>query len=313
MFIKFDATNRPAVIALVVMLSFFFSAPAFLNPFLFYLLTLVLINFIVVTSFRFVTLMGGFSFVHAGLWGLGAYATAILTTKLDIPFWGGIPLAALATSVVSLVIALPVLRTRGVYFILATFASFEAMRQVWIRFKTPFGGHYGITQIVTPPEVPYYYLVLCLTGLSLAAMYRIEFSRLGDAIKSVASDEALAESVGIHAWRYRVVAFVIGGFFVGLAGALFAHTTGGITPADFTFYTTLSILVAVLLGGTRTIFGPLIGISLIAALEYFGKDLLTWLPMVLGSVIIAAVLLLPGGLEGLPRRISEMRQGKSSQ
>jgi branched-chain amino acid transport system permease protein len=194
---------------------------------------------------------------------------------------------------------------------LATFATFEAIRQVWIRFDNPFGGHEGLHNIPTFGEVPNYYLVLGLTALSVVIMHRLEYSRVGDAIKSIASEEFLGESVGIHIWSYRALAFAIGGFFVGLAGALFAHTTGTVTPTDFTFFTMLTILVAAIVGGTTTIFGPMIGICLITAVEYFGVRLLDWLPLVFGCIPIAVMLFLPGGLESIPGRISAWRQGRS--
>lgn len=309
MLTKFDVANRRKIVVLLAVIAFLLATPSFMGPYLFYLLSLLLINIIVVVSFRFISLMGGWSFVHASVMGMGAYVTGILTVRFHLPLWVGIPSAGLVTGACALLIAIPCLRTRGVYFILATFATGEAIRQMWIRLQIPFGGLSGIPGIPTIGEVPYYYLVLGLTALSVAIMYRLEFSKLGDSVKSVASEESLAESVGIHAWRYRVVAFVIGAFFVGLAGALFAHTTGAITPGDFTFSTMLNILVATLLGGTASVSGPIIGIFLIAVIEYLGMKLLEWLPLVLGSIMIMVILLFPRGLESLPQRISAWSEG----
>ena len=308
MLIKFDAANRTKAIALLVVVVFALAAPSFLSPYLFYLFTILLINVIVMVSFRFISLMGAFSFVHPGLWSVGAYATAVLTTKLGLPFWVGIPVAGLVAAVCGLAIGIPCLRARGIYFLIITFACFEALRQVWIRFKDLFGGHLGLYNIPTPEEVPYYYLVLGLTVLSLVIMYRIENSRVGDTIKSIALDESLAESVGIHTWKYRVLTFVIGSLFVGLAGALYAHKVGTITPTDFTFYTLLNIIVASFLGGIGNFFGPIFGIFLITLINYLGKDLLDWLPLVLGCIMIVIILFLPGGLVSLPQLISTWRQ-----
>jgi branched-chain amino acid transport system permease protein len=292
---------------------FFLSAPIYLGSYVFYLVNILLINIIVVVSFRFVSLMGGWSFVHAALWGMGAYTSAILTVRFGLPVGFGILMAALSTGVCTMLIAIPILRTRGVYFILSTFATMEIIRQVWIRFRNLFRGHVGFNNIPAIPDVPYYYLVLVLTGLSVLLMYLLERSRLGRATKSIASDEFLAESLGINTWRYRAMAFVIGGFFVGLAGGLLAHKVGAVTPADFTFVTMLGILIAALLGGTRTIIGPIIGVSLLTIIQYFGHSLLDWLPMFLGGIMIAIITVLPDGLESLPHRISALthKQGKN--
>jgi branched-chain amino acid transport system permease protein len=308
MLINFNAANRRKTVILLAIFVFLLATPSFLGSYLFYILSLLLVNIIVVVSFRFISLMGGWSFVHASVMGMGAYVTGILTVRFGLPLWVGIPSAGLATAACGVLIAIPCLRTRGVYFILATFATGEAIRQMWIRLQIPFGGLSGIPGIPTVGEVPYFYVVLGLTASSVAVMHRLEFSRLGDTIKSVASEESLAESIGIHAWRYRVVAFVIGAFFAGLAGALFAHKTGAITPGDFTFSTMLGILVATLLGGTGSVLGPMIGVFVITVIEYLGLKLLEWLPLVLGGIMITVILVLPGGLESLPERISVWRQ-----
>lgn len=311
-YVRLNAANLAKIIILLAVLGLLSATPFVLSSYVFYLISLFLIDVIVVVSFRFITLMGGWSLVHVGLWGAGAYATALLTTKLGWPVGLGMIAAAVITAFVGLMIAIPCLRTRGVYFILATFAIFEAIRQIWIRFQVPFGGYDGLWYIHTLGAVPYYYVILGVTICSLAIMYGIEVSRIGNAIKSVASDESLAESVGVNTLRYKVLAFVIGAFFVGLAGALFTHKVGSITPTDFTFFNMVNVLVAALLGGTGTVFGPIVGISLLTVFDYFARDLLDWEPLVLGFILICVILILPKGLESVPQRISALRSNRTT-
>jgi branched-chain amino acid transport system permease protein len=277
-------------------------------------LTMLLVNVILAASFRLITTTGGWSLAHVPMMGAGAYATALMSGNLGIPFWFSLPLAGLTAGLIGLAISIPLRRTEGFAFFVASFAAGEALRLCWIRFKVPFGGHQGLA--VPPPElipdvrwldfstaIPYYFLTLVVTVLCLIIMYRLDGSRIGSTFKAIHSEEKLAKSMGINAARYKMLAMAIGSFFAGIAGVLLAHRLWAIEPTQFGFSTTLYLLVWVVFGGTTTFSGPILGVVVLSIIGELLRPLADWVPMVYGIIIILTLIFFPGGLESLPSRI----------
>ncbi len=280
--------------------------------------TMLLVNVIIVASFRLITTTGGWSLAHIPLMGAGAYGTALMTGAFGWPFWLTLPLAGLVAAVIGLAMSYPLVRTKGFAFFVASFAAGEALRLCWMRFKVPFGGHKGLTNIPPPETIPipglraidfsdatpYYFLALVVTVLCLAIMHRLDKSRIGDTLKAINSQENLARSVGVNVTQYKILAFVIGSFFAGIAGVLLAHRLWAVEPQQFGFVTTLYLLVWVVFGGTRTFAGPIIGVVVLTVLGELLDPLAEWVPMIYGAILISTLLFLPEGLEGLPRRLA---------
>jgi branched-chain amino acid transport system permease protein len=294
------------------------SAPFAISGYKVDVLTNLLINIILVTSFRLITTTGGWSLAHIPMMGCGAYATALLAGTLGIPFWISLPLAGLAAGLTGVVISFPLARTKGFAFFVASFAAGEAIRLCWIRFKIPFGGHKGLT--VPPPvlfkdvawldfaeAVPYYFLALVITVVCLAIMYRLNNSRIGDTWRALASEENLAKSIGINITKYKMLAFSIGSFFAGIAGVLLAHRLWAIEPRQFGFSTTLYLLVWVVFGGSHTFAGPIIGLVVLTFLSELLRPLVEWVPMIFGTIIILILIFLPNGLESLPAKLRKRK------
>ncbi|UCD82331.1 MAG: branched-chain amino acid ABC transporter permease [Desulfobacterales bacterium] len=294
------------------------SAPFAISGYKVDLLTNLLINIILVSSFRLITTTGGWSLAHIPMMGCGAYATALLAGTLGVPFWFSLPLAGLAAALAGLAISYPLARTRGFAFFVASFAAGEAIRLCWIRFKIPFGGHKGLT--VPAPvlfqnvswldfeeAVPYYFLALAITIVSLAIMYRFDKSRIGDTWRALASEEKLAKSVGINITKYKMLSFSIGSFFAGVAGVILAHRLWAIEPRQFGFNTTLYLLVWVVFGGSHTFAGPIIGVVVLTFLAELLRPLVEWVPMIFGTIIILILIFLPNGLESLPAKLRMLK------
>ncbi|MCF8069797.1 MAG: branched-chain amino acid ABC transporter permease [Desulfobacterales bacterium] len=280
----------------------------------------LLINFILVSSFRLITTMGGWSLAHIPLMGLGAYTSAILTRYYGWPFWITLPTGGAVAALISWVMSFPLVRIKGFAFFIASFAAGEAMRLAWTRIRYPFGGHRGIVMIPVPNEIiipglfsinfydsiPYYYLTFLITGVSLIILYRIDESRIGYTLKAIEMEDRIVNSVGIKATQYKMISFVIGAFFAGIAGVVFAHRYQSIDPSAFGFLTTLYLIVWVLFGGTKTFIGPLLGVTVLTIVQILLRNLAEWLPMVYGFILIVTVLFLPEGLEGLPRKVRKL-------
>ena len=294
------------------------SAPFAISGYKVDLLTNLLINIILVTSFQLITTTGGWSLAHIPMMGCGAYGTALLSGGLGIPFWISLPLSALTAAAVGLVISYPLARTKGFAFFVASFAAGEAIRLCWTRFKIPFGGHKGLT--VPAPvlvenvawldfeeAVPYYFLTLTITLFSLIIIYRLNSSRIGDSWRALASEEKLAKSIGINITKYKMLAFAGGSFFAGVAGVLLAHRLWAIEPRQFGFNATLYLLVWVVFGGSLTFAGPILGVVTLTFLGELLRPLVEWVPMIYGAIVILILIFLPDGLESLPNKLKSLR------
>jgi branched-chain amino acid transport system permease protein len=246
--------------------------------------------------------------------GVGAYATALMTGKAGLSFWLCLPLAGLASGIIGLAISYPLARTKGFSFFVASFAAGEAIRLCWARFKIPFGGHRGlevpipegipgIASVDFSEAIPYYFLTLVVTTICLSLMYRLDKSRIGDTMKAIQSQEAVAKSVGIYTDGYKMLAFSIGSFFAGIAGVLLAHRLWAIEPQQFGFTSTLYLLVWVVFGGSATFAGPIIGVVLLTLVGEALRPLAEWVPMFYGIIIILTLIFLPHGVESLPNRL----------
>lgn len=281
------------------------AAPLALPPFFLQLLTEIAIAGLFATAFNLLMGYGGMvSFGHAAYFALGAYASALLVKKAGLPMLLALPAAPVVAALGALVFGVFIVRLTATYFAMLSLAFGQIVFTVIFKWKSLTGGDDGILGL-WPPEwlkspAAYYYFTVTVVALALLALRAIVDSPFGSALKAVRENPRRARYIGIDVRRHQLMAFVISGFFSGLAGGLFAFYNGSVFP-DFAFFTkSFEPLVVTLLGGVGSFFGPLAGA--------FGFKLLEWLisrewpvywPLVLGSVVIAVVILLPRGFVGL--------------
>lgn len=277
----------------------------------------LVLNILMVTSYRLVTLTGEWSLIHVVMQGVGAYGTALLAKNVGVPVVVSIPLAALIAAAVAYILSFPLFRLKAFSFLIGSFAAGEAIRLSWKYFDGIFGGSQGISLIPPIPDlgpinfystVNFYYLCLVIVAVSLAVLYRIERSRIGLVFHAIHWHDHLASSTGIPVRYYRTLAFVIASFFAGLAGALSAHYMGTVVPSEFDVDVMLFVVIWVIVGGIRTFYGPIIGVVVLTivnevVLRGLGTDAAR--PMFYGILLILTMLFLPGGLEGLVERCRE--------
>ncbi|MFC1908164.1 branched-chain amino acid ABC transporter permease [Chloroflexota bacterium] len=308
---------KTRTVGLVLLAIVLVMVPFFIGRYYIDVLSTLLFNVIIVVSFRLIATTGGWSLAHIPIMGWGAYTTALMAKTLGWPFWLTLPLAALAAALVGLMISYPLARTKGFGFFIASFAAGESMRLLWTRLQVPFGGHGGIVYIPDPGSIslfglgiidfglaiPYYFLTLVITAFCVLIMYGVERSRIGDDFKAIKSQSGLSRSMGINIIRYKMLAFVIGCFFAGVAGVLFAQRYCSVDPASFGFLKTMYLLVWLVFGGTSTFAGPIVGLSVMTAVHELLSPLSEWRPVAYGSILIVTLLFLPDGLESLPKRL----------
>lgn len=248
----------------------------------------------------------------AALMGVGAYAAALAATKFGLSVWLGLLGAVTASGLVALLTGLPVLRVRGVYFIVMTFAFNEVLRLI-ITNVDYLGGAAGISRIprlslgpwALTSRIHYYYFSLFFLALGVFLLMRLDRSRLGKAWKAIRENEPLAEAVGINLMKYKLMAYIIGAMMAGAGGWLFAHYYQYISPLNFTIWDSIALLIAIQFGGIVQLFGPVFGgfflvllpellrIYLAQSLPFFQKAEAR--QVVFGAAIVVAILFFPGG------------------
>jgi branched-chain amino acid transport system permease protein len=300
----------------------FFFAPAYLNAYLMYLLTWIAIYAIAGTGLT--VLMGWtgqIALAHAGLFGVGAYATAYLAGH-GWPW----PLAALTSSTASAglgaLVGLPAARLRGFYLAIATLAFGELLHQAFVQLTPLTRGPQGMAVapiqldgIDTPSLV--WYLAMVMLAAVMVTLTALGRSRIGRCLKAVRDIESATGSLGISAMRYKLLAFAISAFLAGLAGAVFGQLITFLTPDLFDLPLLVIFLVQLFVGGVNRLSGALIGaIFVIAVRELLQSHVVSSLvPALVGSgqtlafglTLILVVRYLPGGLTSLPGRLRSRR------
>lgn len=245
---------------------------------------------------------------------IGAYVSAILVTKAGISFWLTLPAAGLFAGFVAILIGLPILRLRGVYFAMITLVLTEVVRLAALALPITNGAK-GIVSIPLPselsifgiiiipdfstienPKLAFYYTACALMVICFAGMYRIVNSRLGQLCRSMQQNEELAASVGVNVAYLRVIVFAISSFLGGVGGAMFGAIAQSVYPSSFVVKDSIDFMLNCFLGGLGYVFGPILGTLTL----YFGWDLLFELGryqlLVYSSVLILLILVLPNGL-----------------
>ena len=316
-------------IAVRLRLLFLFAALAVLPYLLSYsqqeIAVLLVINVLLVCSYRLLTLTGEWSLGHVVMMGVGAYASALLAKRLGVP----VPVSMLAGGVVAAagaaILSVPLFRMKGFYFLIGSFAAGEIIRLIWKRFTDPFGGPKGLKRIDAFPDIDvgflqidfyepvnYYFLALIAVSVSLFVLRRIERSRIGLTFHAIHWQDRLAESVGVGTFRYRTLAFVIASFFAGIAGGLYGHYVGAVNPTRFGVDQMVYVLVWTIVGGTATLHGPILGVVVLTVINEVvlrGLGLDTVRPLIYGAILILSVRYLPDGLESLgPKMRARLRR-----
>lgn len=288
------------------------------------ILVLLTINVLLVASYRLLTLTGEWSLAHAVIMGVGAYGSALAAKRLGLPVPLSMLVGASAAGLLAFLLSFPLLRMKGFYFLIGSFAAGEIIRLIWkwSELTFLFGGPKGIKLIPPFPDflsidfyepVNYYYLCLVVVAISLVILYRIERSRIGLTFHAIHWQDKLAQSVGVDTFRYRMLAFVISSFFAGLAGALYAHYVGTVNPNRFGVEEMVYILIWAIVGGTATFYGPILGVVALTVLNEVvlrALDVDQMRPMFYGAILIVSILFLPNGLESLVPRIKGWIAGR---
>ncbi|KGM86389.1 amino acid/amide ABC transporter membrane protein 2, HAAT family [Roseovarius mucosus DSM 17069] len=292
------------------------------------ILVFMVINILLVMSYRLLTLTGEWSLGHVVIMGVGAYASALMTKNLGVPVPLGMILGGVAAALLAVLLSFPLFRMKGFYFLIGSFAAGEIIRLIWKRFREPFGGVRGISGIDPMPDfsigfysfdffepVSYYYFAGAIVAFCLWVLWRIEKSPVGLTFHAVHWQDKLAQASGVNLRAYRTLAFAIASGFAGIAGALQAHYVGTVNPNSFDIEVMVFVLTWAIVGGTTTFYGPILGCVLLTVINEIvlrGMGFEQARPLFYGAIMILSILFLPNGLESIVQKFIPRKSAAKS-
>jgi branched-chain amino acid transport system permease protein len=267
-------------------------------------------------------LTGLLSLTQAGFLGLGAYAAAIMSTRLGLPIWINVPAGTIVATAFGVLLGIPSLKLRGHYLAMTTIGFGIILDLVYSNWRPVTGGSDGIPGIkatealglsLAHPGLFFYLIFLCLAVGTVVAL-RISSSRMGRALKAIRENELAAEANGIDSTRYKIAAFALSAAYAGLAGALWAHFYRFIAPETFGFQQSVQLLAMLVIGGSTMVPGSLIGAFLLTFLPEWLRFLQGSYIAVYGAAIMLAMVFLPDGITGGVLRVVRLmfRRGEET-
>jgi len=248
---------------------------------------------------------------YVGFYAVGAYTTAVVTSgQFTLPWIAALPLSVIMAMIAGVILGTPTLRLRGDYLAIVTLGFGEIIR-ITANNSDWLGGPRGISKIARPPSFgplqfgvlnakPYWYLGFTVILLIIFVLTRLENSRVGRAWAAVREDEDAAELMGVDTFKFKLWAFAIGAAIGGIAGSLYASKVGFINPDNFQLQLSILFLAAVVLGGTGSMYGVIMGGFLVAWIPERFRGFSTRRYFVFGVVLVLVMVFRPQGI--IPRR-----------
>ena len=269
--------------------------------------SLVAIGLTMLTGFS-----GQISLGHAGFFAIGAYASALLTQRLGLPFWLAIPVAGVLTTLVGALIALPALRLKNLYLAIATLGFGIVTQKMIFEWRTLTGGGGGL-QVPTPmlaglslaDGARMTWVIAATLGVGTWAAYKLAQGRTGRALTMLRESETAAGCTGIHVARYKVIAFALSAFYTAVAGGLYASLVRYINPESFNVNMSIMFLAMIVIGGMGSVGGALLGAAFYVIVPEALRGFKDAPGLIFGLSLMLVVILLPGGLASLFRMRSK--------
>ena len=252
---------------------------------------------------------------YIAFYGVGAYTYALLSVNYGVPFWIGLPIAAVFAALAGCIIGYPTLRMRGDYLAIVTLGFGEIVRLLLNNLMGLTNGPNGILGINPPglywlsigdgwtlehiwlKKLEYlYYVILILVIFTVISVHRLNFSRIGRAWEAIREDETAAELMGVNTFKLKLLAYAMGAVFGGLAGAFFAARMRFVSPESFTFLESAMVLCMVILGGMGSIPGIILGALALVALPEVFREFELYRMLAFGGAMTLMMIFRPTGL-----------------
>jgi branched-chain amino acid transport system permease protein len=311
---------------LVLLFVVLISLPVFASPYVMYVANII--GFAVIGAVGLNLLTGNtgqISLGHAAFIGVGGYATAILITRVGVPFWIALFLGGVIAAAVGLVVAIPSVRVKGLYLCIATLAAQFILEWVFVHWETMTRGIRGIN--VPPPrlgslvfdtERSFYYITLVMVVLAVGFARNLLRTKWGRAFVAIRDRDLAAEIMGINLFRHKLAAFALSSFYAGIAGGLWVSFMKVVTPEHFPFSRSIEYLAMIIVGGLGSVLGSIFGAifmtlvpELLNVLSGFARHFVPgleqlFIPMkevIFGALIVFFLVFEPHGLAEIWHRI----------
>lgn len=252
-----------------------------------------------------VGLAGLVSLGQAGLLAIGAYTTAILTTKLGIGFVPAVAASMALTAIFGVLLAYPTVRVKGVYLAVITIAFGIVVENVAIEWSGLTGGTTGISNIpkisllgLELDDVNFFYLIGVVFIVAFIVHFNLMFSRFGRAMRAATQSETAIRSLGVNPITARTLAFAVAAVYAGVAGALYAYLNSYVNPDTFRFLDSLRYLLMVILGGAGTVLGPVLGAAVLTYIPELFQAFGVWQHFAYGALLAFVIFAMPLGIVG---------------
>ncbi|MBF0513437.1 MAG: branched-chain amino acid ABC transporter permease [Desulfovibrionaceae bacterium] len=306
----------PGALSPVLFFAAAMAAPFVLsNQYYVSVMTLCAINALIVLGLNLLLgFAGQISLGHAAFFGIGAYASAILTTTYAWPIWAGMLAGVCLAAAVAWLIGVPALKLHGHYLAMATL-GFGVIVQIALNETTWLTG--GPSGFVGVPRLTlfgytfasdrsYYFLCAGTLALAVALSRNLIASRTGRALRAIHTSEGAATAMGVHTSRYKLFVFILSAVYAAVAGVLYAHYLGFVAPASFGFHFSVQLITMVVLGGMASIWGAVAGAAFLTSLPEFLRALENIDILVYGLVLVLCMIYLPGGLAGGAAKLAKI-------
>jgi branched-chain amino acid transport system permease protein len=302
--------NRPALLAIAALAAI--ALPLGLSDFWTFIATEVLVFALYAVSFNLLLGYGGMlSFGHAAFFGVGGYTVAILAKHGGLPLTVAFIAAPLVAALTAAIIGYFSVRRIGIYFAMLTFAFQMLLYTVALKATGLTGGDDGITGLkaagALAKPIYYYWFALIVVVVALVIVHRIVHSPFGMTLQALRGNGRRVEYVGINVRAHQLATFVVAGTIAGVAGAIFAISSGNVFPGWLNWTASATPIVMAVLGGFRTFIGPVVGAAVYVMLEVVISGHTEYWPLIMGTIILVLVLAMPDGIMGMTKKV---RDGK---
>jgi len=309
---------RTRVLLILLGLALLAGLPLVATSYYFYLAELAMINVIIAVGLNLLSgNCGQISLCNASFMGIGAYCSALCTTRLGLPTLISLPASVILAALLGAALGYPARRLSGLYLALITLGFLELVGFVLEEFPDYTGGIRGLK--VPRPEIfgfslqsnrLLYFFVFVLTVGAIAVGYNIQRSRFGRAFDAVRQSPFAAQALGIPVARVKMIAFSLNAAFAGFAGGLLAGVVGFIDPPEFGILTSIQHITFIVVGGLGSIAGSVAGAMVLTALPEVLRGVQEYGELVYGFILLGTLLFLPRGLVGLVARLEALRSAK---
>ncbi len=298
-----------------VVLVLFAFAPMATGNYMLRVLNIALITYLCVLSvYVLLGMCGQNSFAQAGLWGVGAYTAANVVMKLNMPPLVAMLAAVVGTALFAFVLGFAFFRLRQYYFTFASVGLMTILNGLFMNWEPVTGGALGIQNVpkfsIGPltfnSEISYFYLILAFCAVVFVAMRLLFHSPLGRSFMAIRDNEIAANCMGVNSLLTKSIAFGISGALCGLAGALYAFLSGYLSYQTFTYQQSTMYLIMIMLGGTTSPSGAIIGTMIISLLQEWVRPLANFMQLIYGAGIMILMIVQPEGILGGGKALYDM-------